>query len=300
MKIKFLSFIFCLALQSAWSSLVIDQQFSYPDTASFHANSDGWLFSSNAGGESLSQMHIESGSLQKLGIDSGLGNKLKASGNYESTSVLFPNSSELYASALLRFDSVGRLDSNGTLLLYLGEQNIGSAVAIHARIAGANVQLGISKGEGSDLGPVTWNTSSSYAFGETIFFVLSYNSIAGSNNDIANAWLYNQTNLDPTWGTAQPSSPMLSISSGFADLNPNQFILHWNYSHSPTQNLPDYSIDSVRIGTTFGSVTPLAVPEPRQEALLLTLGSVALLFSYFRKRNRSRLEINLNSLGSKP
>jgi len=96
------------------------------------------------------------------------------------------------------------------------------------------------------------------AAGETVFVVLKY-SFDAANGDRASLF------INPTPGGAEPAA-QLSVATGTAlALNSGigAFFLR-NNSVEPDQLL----LDELRIGTTWGDVTPLAIPEPSSAVLL--------------------------------
>jgi hypothetical protein len=258
-------------LQILRATTLLNDTISYESTSAFHSSS--WLFDSSAGGQPLVPIEVVSGSLSKAGLAPSTGNKLSLSGNFQAAAIDLAESSSAYMSALVNFDQPGKINTDGSLMFYLGRRNVGAGTGLWVRQNGSNVDFGISKSGDT----VTWSTGPSYGYGETLFVVLGYNSIAGNDNDIAQAWIYNQAQIDSTWGTANPSTPNISTSFGGGDLAINQLAINWNYS---AINQPNYFLDEIRVGTTFADVT--VVPEPSTYALF-GLGALVMGIAYRRK-----------------
>lgn len=205
-----------------------------------------------------------SATINGVGNLSGGANRLAF--NSSSTGFAADSGNTIYYSLLLRGDAL--TGSNNTIGgFFIGLNNTGdtasttnpSAVAarIQARIDptdASKYDLGIFRNVAATSGATSW--SAPLDLSSTHFIVASIEQVAGTGNDIARIWI----DPDPsTFGSPTvPAATRTDNTTGGTDIGALSIILR----QSPA---PLFSLDEIRVGTTWGDVT---APEPASISLL--------------------------------
>ena len=187
------------------------------------------------------------------------------------------NSGTVYWSGLLQVGTVANLNAvNGMLLGGFnntpGPGTSASSVGACLRIRQAsgdttkyNIGTAMNSGTGSGAGGanIQWGTGS-YAAGQTVFVVGSYEFVTGTVNDVARMWI--NPSLSDFGTTLAPggnitSAPGFNIADSFASLSTFN-LRNVNSVGTPTGVL----FDELRVGESWADVTP--IPEPPATGLL--------------------------------
>lgn len=144
---------------------------------------------------------------------------------------------------------------------------------------GATVFLRADGSDGFNIGLANRPTATvtfgpvKFALNTTQFIVGSYEFVAGSGNDVSSLWINPPV---PAFSEAAAPQPSLTATGGSDLVNINQFLLRGAVGS------PGGFMDELRAGSTWASVTPLAVPEA--SALPCLLGAAAMLLAGRRRR----------------
>jgi hypothetical protein len=191
-------------------------------------------------------------------------------------------SGTLFFSMAMRVDDLGALTASGGW--FGGFNNSRGAQANTPTVFGTRLLARTTSG-GFNLGLAKNTTAASdwvwspnlFNVEETVFLVGSYTFNTGSaSDDVAMLWL-NPNPQDFAANSAPP--PTLTATAG-ADIGANQiasFVLLQQGLNSTNQP-GAMAVDELRIGSTWASVTPRAIPEPVLEASI-TANQVLLLWS---------------------
>lgn len=228
------------------AALYFSNSFRYnPGPLGTTGSSDGWS-GSNSG------VVVTEGSLEgaAFGLPGSEGNKVTLSpassaGTYHPfhTGIL---TGSVYYSGLLRIDSAQGLEATGKILTGLLRAGSASSyyVDLWLRGEGSTARLGVSKLRGS----VTWHPAP-VPLGATVFFVLKYRFVAGSNNDEVALW------LNPRAGTEEPA-PDVAFSSGGDGNNSTGIGRLYLYGGVSA------SLDELRIASSWAEAAPGAGTSP--------------------------------------
>jgi hypothetical protein len=145
--------------------------------------------------------------------------------------------------------------STDPLAVYVGQQTAGSTFKIGVRDGGSGA---------------TYATSSLFTLGTTNFFVVEY-TFAGSVGVVS---LF----VDPTPGLSQPAA---DVSFTGANTVANLQVVGLKAQSAAAAG--NWTFDTLRIGDTWGDVTPGPVPEPSTFALA-GLGMLGLVFARRMRR----------------
>jgi len=141
------------------------------------------------------------------------------------------------------------------LALYVGQQTAGSTFKIGVRHTG--------------IGTGATYTSGAWAALSTVnLFVVEYSFGSGGTVSLF---------VNPTPGGSQPTADVVVTGGGTEATGLQVIGFKGNTSTSPGT----WIFDSIRVGDTWGDVTPSAIPEPSGLALA---GLAAVLFAWRRKR----------------
>jgi hypothetical protein len=195
------------------------------------------------------------------------------------------NTGTVYWSGLLRVNDVGTLTTGANGMLLGGFNNtvgpqpsmptaVGAVLRIRkddTDLTGNSYQIGTGRSTSTTAGVVQFDTTA-YAAGQTVFIVASYDF--SSTDHVARMWINPDVS---TFGAGTAPAPTLVSSTGGA--NAFASISSFNLRNVNTVGLPTLQFDELRVGTEWGSVTP--IPEPASLALLI--GGIAILL-YRSKR----------------
>jgi PEP-CTERM motif-containing protein len=140
-----------------------------------------------------------------------------------------------------------------------------NAAKIQARIdpnEGDKYNLGIFRNINATAAAPSW--SGPLTVGETLFLVGSYEAVPGAQNDIARLWINPNPSTfgDPLFSPLTTPPTLIDNSTGSGtDIGVASILLRQSTA-------PHLTLDELRVGTDWASVTPV-VPEPGSWALLL-------------------------------
>ena len=242
-------------------------------------NSDGLVWADVGTSTAGTNVTVEVGNLSIAGLSTSYGNSIRFGGLGKSARFSFSpivSSGTLYFSFALKvLDLTGASASGG---FFAGFNNSTGTQANQPTVVGARLYLRATGG-GFNLGvaknsDVDWFWDPRvFTTNETLFIVGSYTLVSGStNNDTAALWI----NPSPTdfGAVTAPSSNAITASTG-TDLSGNlsSFVF---FKRSATAEPAVMIADDLRIGTTWASVTPAAIPPKVNSMTILSDGRVRL------------------------
>jgi len=244
--------------------------------------SNNWNLIASSGGAAT---NVVDQNLSYTGLAPSIGNAVELRPNgqdwyrtYATQSFTVDSNASMYYSMLIRVDNLGALDATGGLFTSLADGNAtaGQAASVWLRASGAGFQVGISKRNSNpEFDSTVFSTS------QTILLVGSYNLVSGPvNNDTASLWV-NPSGL----GNISAPAPTLTTTVSGSNDDVVQFsnvVLRPQGAAGSTQIPGSLIFDEVRVGNTWGSVTP--IPEPSSLALLLGAGVVGVAIRRLRNR----------------
>jgi hypothetical protein len=272
--------IWSFILAEARAAEILYEPFNYSNVGGPVSDNTpaNWAF----GGTGANDLSVVSGNLSYSGLPS-LGNSGTNGGAGLGVRRLFgttTTSGDLYFSALFNLTSYGTAWTSpaaGTSIGALTDtDNTGfklNVLVVKDTGGSGGYFFGIQKG----------GTGSTFVFdttphlqGETVLLVGRY-SYDPAAADVISLWISPDSS---TFGQASPTtSPTLTANTGTDSIGIDRFNIRQNTAAS----VPDaMQWDELRVGTTWGDVTP--VPEPSAWALL-GLGTAVLLARRFRSRN---------------
>jgi hypothetical protein len=133
--------------------------------------------------------------------------------------------------------------SSDALAVYVGQQTAGSTFKIGVRHGGS----------GATYTSGTWATLNTVNL-----FVVGYTFNPSTSDDAVSLW------VNPTPGGSLPTPDVSFVQSAGTDATGLQVVGFKAQSVATTGN---WIFDSLRVGTSWGDVVPLAVPEPSTVAL---------------------------------
>lgn len=220
---------------------------------------------------------ILSGNLNVTGLQDSAGASVSLpGGNYQEAVLALPSSNT--SGSLFFSIALSLTGAPGAATATIGFANSGTNLGgmVFTQAATGGYQIGFSiRSSGTT---VTYDPTI-YSTGSTIFLVGRYDFVAGgTGNDTGALWI---NPSQATFGAgAAPTATITSASTGTSDLGSiTQFILRG------VANSPIAVVDELRIGTTWASVTPAAIPEPSTYAALL--GALALGLVALRRHRRN-------------
>lgn len=180
----------------------------------------------------------------------------------------------LFYSALIRVDALSETaDVNGDPILHFHGVTTQGTTAASAHYAGAYVKpnpddpntffLGVTKGESVNGAVATFGTTP-HALGETLLIVGEWQFVANGNpeareeNDIAKLYV----NPSVLGGAAAASNPAELITDTGPDLPLGSVALTSIVISQRRSGVPDVTVDELRVGRTFASVTPMGEGVP--------------------------------------
>jgi hypothetical protein len=162
-------------------------------------------------------------------------------------------SGEVYASFIMNVASLGLMNTAGTYVITLLENNstsaFGACLWLKKSATAGKFNVGISNRSNSAVSylPAELDTLTSH------FIVLSYEIIAGSANDISSIWL----NTAQFGGIEPVSSATVLGGADLSQAGIGRLLLRQPASSA---NAPFVQFDEIRVGTTWNDVTPCAAP----------------------------------------
>lgn len=218
---------------------------------------------------------ISSGNLSVSGLsDSSGASVLLPGGNHQEAVLALGStvsSGSLYFSIALNVTSAPT-GSSYIMAHTTGNTNYGTVVFTQA--SGAGYQIGLAN---RSSGATTTYDSTVYAVGSTVFLVGRYDFVSGTGNDTSALWINPSS---ATFGAGAAPSATLSASGGTDMTAISQFILR-GATGSPVS-----TVDGLRIGTTWASVTPAAVVVPEPSTYAMGLGLLALVGAVWQRQRR--------------
>jgi hypothetical protein len=254
-----LAFGATLFLSGTSGAAIAYDGFDYPVGATLAGQTD-WV-AANGGVAPV----IATGNLTVTGLAPSTGNMVSSIGGNFQEAI---GTLDTYNSGTVYFSVAFQLTSLPTAATYsyglsTGTTNFGDVVYFQADGSG-----GFNIGVGNRSSGVTATYSPiSYALNSTVFLVGSYTFGPATGDNVSNLWI-NPSSSD----FSAASAPTATLTStGGTDLSQvNQFLIR-GAAGSPAD-----LTDELRVGTTWASVTPTAVPEPTAMAIG-ALGFLAIL-----------------------
>lgn len=201
------------------------------------------------------------------------------------------SSGTVYWSGLVRVDSISTLTTSANGMLLGGFNNtagyqsgnptaIGAVLRIRQDSVDANsYHIGTGLNAGTGTGNVQFDNATSYAAGETVFVVGSYELVDGSNNDMARMWI-NPAVSD--FGSGTEPAPTLTSAPGGTVPDPFLSLISFDLRNINTVGAPTVLFDELRVGDSWADVTP--VPEPGTGVLGAVAAAVLLSLQRYRRR----------------
>lgn len=217
---------------------------------------------------------VASGNLSVTGLSFPTGNSAYLPGGNHQEAVLpftSTNTGSIFFSLAL---NVTTQPTAASYILGFSTGNTNYGAVIFTQASGAGYQIGFSNRSSGST--VTYD-STVHALNTTVFLVGRYDFISGTGNDTSALWV----NPTPaTFGAGAAPTATLTSSGGTDMTAISQFLLRG------ATGSPISTVDELRVGTTWASVTPPApIPEPSTYAALL--GVVALGWVAVRRHRRA-------------
>lgn len=266
--------------------------FNYTPGSNLNGSTNGnYLYWSDIGTATTGpSIIIQSNSVAVSGLLPSIGNSIRFGGLGKSARLSFPTGNPVtggtlyYSFAFQVLDTTG-LSSTGVFIAgfnnSIGTQTsqpsvVGTRLYIHATNGGFN--LGVSKNSSASTDWV-WDPRT-FTANQILFVIGSYTfNSSNSTDDVSKMWInVNSANFG---GTVEP--PTTLITTNGSDIGGNQ-IASFVFLQRAANEPPSMIADELRIGTTWGAVTPFP-------AVVLTsltrLGNGAFQFSYTNGSGRS-------------
>lgn len=250
---KFLLVYLTLVVLNLNAQPLFYEPFSYTPS-----NVNGLFVQSNAVWKNANtgdSIFVVANSLSYPGLAASQGEKVAFDGagvdNYRAFTQ--QTSGEVYASFVMNVASLGLMNTTGTYVLTLLENNstsaFGACLWLKKSATAGKFNIGISNRSNSAVSylPTDLDTLTSH------FIVLSYEIIAGSANDVSSIWLNTAQ-----FGGSEPASSASAL--GGTDLSVAGIGRLMLRQPASTANAPFVQFDEIRVGTTWNDVTPCAAP----------------------------------------
>ena len=169
----------------------------------------------------------------------------------------FPSQSVgiVYYSLILRVVAIGGLNTTGGYIVGIGSSNTTLGATLWLRRAGAGYNIGISKRTAT--ADVIWGTTE-VTLNADVLVVAAY-TFNGTSDDVARLW------INPTsFGGAEPATTLITTTTGTDLSSIGRLILRQD---SNTETPDSLSIDEIRVGTSWASVTTNPPPIPTRLAV---------------------------------
>jgi hypothetical protein len=198
---------------------------------------------------------IASGSLSYPGLAASTGNKVIFDGSGIDAAKLFTQqtSGTVYYSFLLNVTGLGSLGTTGGYFSGFteGTGNIFGST-IWTRQDGTGYDIGLNPR--TTAANTVWSASPT-VIDTTVFIVVSYQMVAGSNNDSVKMWINPAAS---SFGGTEPTYT-LTATNTITDLaNVNRILIRQDNA----TNTPFIQMDELRIGLTWADVTPPGISVP--------------------------------------
>lgn len=271
-----LALILMLGASQAQADLVYYEPFADPA----EAPPTGWTATNGSSGE-------VAGSLSYPGLAPSSGNHfgIEGAANYSSPTFTAMTGGETYFYSLLfRMDDLSSLSTTGhgsNLILLSPSTTISNGVASFGVVKDADNSSAYNLVfDGDFRGPSNSNSVKDpnlieYTEGQTILLVGSYANGAGE----ANFWVNPDSS---SFGAVSAPTPYVTDSANASRLV--ELILI--NSGTSTSTRPGFSLDEIRVGTSWADVTPANIPEPGETALLISGALLSVL--WWRRRSRKQ------------
>ena len=237
--------VFFVHNQNGFGQL-LTEPFNYSINNDLTLQSGGVWVTINSG----DTINVSSGNLSYGPLVASSGNSVSYGGAGKDYYTTFTSqtSGTVYYSFLLNIATLGTLNiTTGGYTIGLIDGTINSFVArCFLRASGANYNIGINAG--STAGNLAWATNT-LTVGTTYLVVVSHQLVAGASNDVSKVW------INPAIGGAEPAFNATSTNLTGGDLASIQriFLRQDNTTNTPSA----LTIDEIRVGTTWSSVTPV-------------------------------------------
>jgi type IX secretion system substrate protein len=204
---------------------------------------------------------IASGSLSYTGLPTSMGNSFSFDGSGKDPFVEFSSVSRgtVYASFLFKVTDISAVTdlTDGGYFAVLGAFDARLWVRANPAATGTTYDIGF--GAVSSVPPVTTST---YNVGDVVFAVMSYNI----DNGTVNAW------INPSSGdfgaSAAPVATLTGTDTAFGGTSQVASISQFLFRQDSSGETPFITVDELRIGTTWASVTPTNTLAISQQQLL--------------------------------
>ena len=194
---------------------------------------------------------IASGSLSYAGLQASTGNSVTFSGGGIDTAKLFAQqaSGTIYYSFLMNVTALGTLNATtgGYFTGFTEGTGNNFGATVWTRADGTGIDIGLNTR--TTAANTVWTTGTT-AINNTVLVVVSYQLNSGLANDVVKIW------INPTPGSIEPAATLSVTNTGGTDLlNLNRILIR----QDSATNTPSISMDELRVGTTWESVTPSGV-----------------------------------------
>jgi hypothetical protein len=228
--------------------LLFSEDFSYPGgtaPADSLFGQDGWAGTSFGGPTTNNAIQVVTPGLSGAGVaGSGVGNAVtlvSAGGedlNHQFTGI---TAGSVYASALV---NVATATATGDYFIHFSDRGTYDFCArVSVTAATGGFKFGISKGSGTKF-----MTSTVYSFGTTYLIVLKYTFVPGVGNDYANLFVV------PAAGGTEPTPDLTTDVASVDEVSISGIFLRQGSSSAA----PTLTVDAIKVGQTWASVTPAA------------------------------------------
>lgn len=252
-------------------------------TLLLHDSFSGTVGSAPAGWNSVGANNagvVTAGSLSVAGLTDSAGGKLTLNNTSNQAYLHDFQDSPMAAGDTVYYSFILQVDTFGSSFTQTGNTVIALTPSDVTGIGTSVAGIGIQKTsettftlsvDGDFRGPAhatSINLPTEYALGESIFIVASYTRGVNSAASSSSFWI-NPDSAD--FGTLPPPSVTMTDVTTARDIQSVIVITGTGSSSNPTS----WSIDELRVGTTWADVTPALVPEPSSVALLGGFGALA-------------------------
>lgn len=260
------------SITSAVATLTIVYKFPYYDPFNYTAgtvlagqsNSIGIKWDEVGTGTAGNSIQVSSGNLTNSSLVPPIGNSLRFGGSGKSVRFSFPSgtsqtSGTMYYTYLLKITDLTGLSSSGVFVAGFNNstgtqssQPSEVGTRLYLRSASGGYNIGMSK-DSSTTTDWVWD-SRVFTTSDTVLLAGAYTFNSGSTtNDLAQMWI----NPNPsTFNTTTPPTPDLSTTNG----NDISGIASFVYLQRVTTEPASMTVDELRIGTNWATVTPVPPP----------------------------------------